>query len=249
MKYSMAAIALFIGTTASAQNLTFKSAEFNIGYRYGETGSSLPIGTWQIGVAADIGFAPDLGIEAEMAYLTNNPDSVFPYAYTGFEILLNPYWDISETVRLGAFTDTTFMAYGLSTPPTTSYGLTGRIALSDRMRLELYAGLGVARGLDFYMLGAAADYDLGNGWAVGGRADYQAFDGYAITNLGLAGSYRFATQFSPPLTVTLQYDYEMTGGTSPGMWGLKLSVPFGGEATAMRPTRNRRGMLVDRPLT
>ncbi len=252
MKFTISAAVFAAATAASAQGIEIKSADFTLGYRVGETRSSLPISTTQIGIGADIGFSNTLGINVDLAYLTNNPNSAFPYDYTGFEILLNPYWDISDSVRLGAFYDNTTMNYGMFSRDSTAYGLTGSYKASDRLMIDGYAGFGrIFLAGDSYILGAAANYSLGNGWAIGARVDYQEFEATDSTRVGLASSYTFNTSFSSPLTITVQYDYETTtfGGSDNGISGISISVPFGGESRAIRPTKNRRGNLVDRPVT
>jgi len=254
MLFRITAAAIFASSAAAAQGIDIRLAELTFGYKSGETASALQLDGTRIGLGVDIGLADNFGIDAEIAYTTD----AAPFEFDGYEILLNPYWNVSQQLRLGVFWDMTNQNFGAGERSSEIYGVTAVYEASDQLVVDGYAGTGeedlLALGTN--VAGLAANYALGNGWALGGSVDYQEIDtgggSLDVTRLGVATSYTFGGIGSGgPLTMTFNYDRESQAGfaTSPGIFGLSLSIPLGGSQKPARPAKNRRGIHVDRPLT
>jgi len=245
------ATTLFAATAASAQGIDIRSAELTFGYKSGETSSALQLDIARISLGLDIGLGGNFGIDTEIAYASD----AAPFEYDGYEILLNPYWQASPDLRLGVFWDMTSQNFGPTERVSEIYGLTFAYAVSDRLAVDGYIGTGEEdfMSLDTNLIGLAANFDIGNGWALGGSADHQTIGGVIeVTRIGVATSYTFNdTGSGMPLTMTFKYDVESQPGwdPNPGIFGLSLSIPLGGNPKPARPANNRRGIHVDRPLT
>jgi hypothetical protein len=243
-------LAVVSALPALAQGIEVRSASVTLSYEDGTEGNGLPVGRAGLGIDMDLGFGDRFGIEAGLGLFRNDASGGFAFEYEGKDLFLNPYWQASDSLRIGLFYDKTWLSYGVSTLSSDLYGVTVAYAAPGGMMIDGYLGKGNAQhDLDATAVGVALNYDFGNGWALGGHIDHEVLTGFSdleVTRFGVTSSYTFQGQI--PVTVTFGGVYEDTFEDDT-RFGLELSIPIGRNPGPARPADPRRGIVGGRPLT